>query len=67
LNRTIRGTERQAQQWLHRVLHEISTGTFTEPPRQTLAEFLADWLASVARPLEVEPLRRNQQPPFRVT
>lgn len=50
LNKTIHGTKRQAQQWLTKTLHEITTGTFAEPTKQTVGEFLADWLESVARP-----------------
>jgi integrase len=50
LNKTIRGTKKQAQQWMTKVFHEIDTGSFTEPTKQTLADFLAGWLESVAQP-----------------
>lgn len=50
LNKTIHGTKRQAQEWLTKTLHDISSGTFAEPTKQTVAMYMADWLTSVAQP-----------------
>ena len=49
VNKTIHGTKRQAQQWLTKALHEISSNTFAEPSKQTVSEYLSDWLRTVAR------------------
>lgn len=45
---TVRGTKTDAQRELTRVLREIDTGTFIEPSKITVAEFLEQWLASLA-------------------
>ncbi len=44
---TVRGTKTDAQRELTRVLREIDTGTFVEPAKITVAEFLKQYLASL--------------------
>jgi integrase len=41
---TIRGNKRDAQRELNRLVHELNTGTYVEPSRDTLASFLSRWL-----------------------
>ena len=45
---TVRGTKTDAQRELTKALHEIDTGTFVEPSKITVAEFLEQWLGSLA-------------------
>ncbi len=45
---TVRGTKTDAQRELTRVLREIDTGAFIEPSKITVAEFLEQYLASLA-------------------
>ena len=47
---TVRGTKRDAQQELTRLLREIDTGGFVEPNRLTIGEYLERWLADYAKP-----------------
>ncbi len=46
---TVRGTKREAEKELARLLHEAHTGTFVEPSRMTLAEYLEYWLENYAQ------------------
>lgn len=46
---TVRGTKRDAEQELSRILRELDTGTYVEPTRLTVGEFLEQWLESHAR------------------
>jgi integrase len=50
LNKTIHGTKKDAQNYLHKKLTEKSTGTLIAPTRLTLDEFLDKWLDVSARP-----------------
>ncbi len=50
LNKTIRGTKKDAQRFLNGVLRDIDLGTFIEPSGVTLNEYFDKWLESAARP-----------------
>jgi integrase len=50
LNKTIKGKRKDAQAYLNKTLTEINTGTFVEPSRLTINEYLDRWLEGVARP-----------------
>lgn len=60
-NKTIKGTKRDAQRYLSKVLREMDTGEFVEPSRQTVAEYLKEWLEKAAstrlRPATLENYR----------
>lgn len=47
---TVRGTKRDAQRELARLLHETNTGSYVEPARMSVSEFLDLWLADYAKP-----------------
>jgi integrase len=46
LNRTIKGSKRDAQTYLSETLSAISRGTYAEPSRLTLSAYLDRWLAA---------------------
>jgi len=46
---TIRGSKRDAERERTRLLRSMDTGTYLEPSRQTVAEYLESWLESYAR------------------
>src|SRR5579862_2348160 len=46
---TVRGTKREAQRELNRILHELDTGAFVEPSKMTVAQYLERWLADYAK------------------
>jgi integrase len=46
---TVKGMRKDAQRRLNEVLRERDQGTFTEPSKMTLDEYLDQWLAGVAR------------------
>ena len=46
---TVRGSKKDAQRDLARLLHEINTGAYVEPSRMTLGEYLDRWLDDYAR------------------
>lgn len=46
---TVRGTERQARRKLNELLADVQKGTYVEPVKLTLGEFLARWLVDYAR------------------
>ncbi len=48
------GTKRDAERELARLLHELHTGQFVEPGRETLGDFLTRWLRDCAA-LNVQP------------
>ncbi len=51
VNRTIHGSKKQAQAVLNKLLHQRdTTGAVQEPSKQTLAEYLARWLDTAAKP-----------------
>ncbi len=47
---SIRGTRRDAERELARLLHEIHTGAYVEPSRMKLSDYLDRWLEDYARP-----------------
>src|SRR6476646_7251971 len=49
VNRTVRGTKKEAQRELNRLLRERDTGMLVEPSRQTLGVFLREWLDTTAK------------------
>lgn len=46
--KTIQGTKKEAQAYLNRILREQDLGTFVEPSKMTLDEYLDSWLATAA-------------------
>ena len=48
-SKTIRGTERQAARELARIEEEIHRGTYCEPTKMTLEQYLDKWLEVYAR------------------
>ena len=48
-SKTIHGTKRDAQQHLNQVLRSRDLGTYVEPTRLTLNQFLDEWLEKSAR------------------
>jgi integrase len=49
LNKTIKGSKKDAEKYLHTTLAEISSGTFVKPSSLTLDGFLDQWLESACR------------------
>jgi integrase len=47
---TMKGTKRDAQAELTRIVHEMNTGAFVEPAKLTLGAFLETWLKDCAAP-----------------
>jgi integrase len=47
---TVRGTKKDAQRELARLLHEINTDSYVEPSKMTLSDYLDQWLRDYARP-----------------
>lgn len=50
LNKTIRGTKKDAQKWLNATLREIDLGIFVEPAAESVNAFLDKWLEAAAKP-----------------
>jgi integrase len=48
-NKTIRGTKKQAEAYGRKIQTQVDSGTFREPTRQTVAEFLDHWFEHTAR------------------
>lgn len=46
---TVRGSEKDAERELARLLHEMNTGQFVEPSKMTVAEYLRHWLEAYAK------------------
>lgn len=46
---TVRGTRKDAERELTRILHEIETGAFVEPSKMTLTKYLNHWLDNHAK------------------
>ena len=46
---TVRGTKRDAERELARLLHELNIGSYVEPSQMTVAEYLERWLEDYAR------------------
>ena len=52
---SVKGTKRDAERRLAEVIHEIDSGTFIQPSRITLSEYLDQWMRDYAVP-SVRPL-----------
>lgn len=50
LNKTIRGTKKDAETYLSKTLTEISAGTFVESSPDTVEDYLKKWLETAAKP-----------------
>ena len=50
LNKTLRGTKKDAETYLSKTLTEISSGTFIEASPTTIDAYLEKWLKTAARP-----------------
>lgn len=50
LNKTIKGTKKDANTYLSKTMADISTGTYIEPSPVSVAEYLKKWLDVAARP-----------------
>jgi integrase len=49
-NHTVHGTKKDAQAYLNAALRDRDLGTFVEPGKDTLGEYLDRWLADAAKP-----------------
>jgi integrase len=49
LNKTIKGNKKDAETYLNTLLTSISAGTFVEPVKLTMNEYLDRWLVTVAK------------------
>ena len=47
---SVKGTKKDAEKRLSELLHQLDTGTFVNPGRTTLAEYLQRWLQEYAKP-----------------
>ena len=45
---TVRGTKKEAQAELTRLLNELNTGEYVEPSRMLVSEYLKQWLKDYA-------------------
>lgn len=54
LNKTIKGTKKDADTYLSKTETAISTGTFVEPSLLTTSDYLSKWLHTAARPRVAE-------------
>ncbi len=45
---TVRGTKKDAEKRLAELFHQLDTGTFTKPSKDTLSDFLSRWLQDYA-------------------
>src|ERR1051325_3970021 len=50
LNKTIRGNKKDANTYLSNTLTAMSTGTFVEPVKLSVSEYLNKWLEMAAKP-----------------
>src|ERR1043165_525944 len=50
INKTIRGSKKDAHTYLNKTLASISTGTFIEPIKLSVDEYLNKWLEMAAKP-----------------
>lgn len=44
---TVKGSKRDAEKRLSELLHQLDTGNYMKPGKQTVADYLTDWLQSV--------------------
>ena len=47
---TVPGTKKDAERRRHELLHQLDTGTFIQPGKTTVAEYLERWLRDYAKP-----------------
>lgn len=45
--KTVRGTRKQADAEMARIIHEVETGEYVDPPRITVSAYLEHWLAAM--------------------
>lgn len=50
MNKTIKGTKKDAESYRNSTLTQISTGNFVEPVKLTVDEYLEKWIAIAAKP-----------------
>ena len=48
-NKTIHGNKKDAERYRNKILREKDTGTFVEPSKETVSEFMDIWLETVAK------------------
>ena len=48
-NKTIHGNKKDAERYRNKILREKDTGTFVEPSKETVSEFMDTWLETVAK------------------
>lgn len=48
--KTIKGTKKEAQKLMNKMLNDLNTGTYIEPSKINLAKFLRDWLETYVKP-----------------
>ncbi len=58
---TFRGTKREAQKELARLIAQVSQGAFLEPDRATVAEYLRRWIDD-AEALSISPKTAERYP-----
>lgn len=62
LKRAFRGSKREAEKEMARLLHELETGTYVEPKKLTFGEYLSKWLEDYGRArLAASTFRRYNQ------
>jgi integrase len=42
-SKTIHGTKKEAEAYRNKILHQISTGTYTEPSKDYFSEYILHW------------------------
>jgi integrase len=47
---TVEGTKKEAERELTRLLHEMNTGGYVEPSKETVAQYLERWIKEYAKP-----------------
>ena len=47
---SVRGNRRRAEEEMHRLLHELEAGTYVEPSKLTLTDYLRRWLQDYCEP-----------------
>lgn len=49
-NKTIHGSKKDANSYITEISYQVNTNTYIEPSKQTLTEYLNDWLETAAKP-----------------
>jgi integrase len=60
-NATVRGTKKDAQRYMNGILREIDLGSFAEPSKLSLKEFIDRWLNDSAKPAVRERTYKNYE------